>query len=143
MMGQSAPPLPLKTMNYRDPFCGTCFDLTAQTISVPMETTLATATQLLNSLQEERLDAAQELQNEISQLLASVLLWLRIAKSENRINDDPSIRNAETNLNDAIDRVRALHYRLSTNQGYPRSECLLHKCVNIIMFSVNYITRFS
>ncbi|MEO5681014.1 MAG: hypothetical protein ABIQ88_00170 [Chitinophagaceae bacterium] len=67
----------------------------------------------LHSCRQEREHAANELQNEVNQLLASVLLWIRFAKTENRLSEDQSVRNAENNLQEAIERVRALHYSLS------------------------------
>jgi len=67
----------------------------------------------LNVFRKEREALANELQNEVNQTLASVLLWIQHAKIDNNIMEDPSLRNAETNLKAAIDRLRALHYTLS------------------------------
>ena len=75
---------------------------------LPMETNLLTEIDQLNSLIRERQQVAYELQNEVNQLLASVLLWIRFAKTQNKLMDDASIMNAEKNLQDAINRVRAL-----------------------------------
>lgn len=68
--------------------------------------------QLAACLQERR-QLADELQNEINQTLASVLLWIQHSKKENNIPEDPSLSQAETNLKAAIDRLRCLHYKLS------------------------------
>jgi len=61
----------------------------------------------------ERRQLADELQNEVNQTLASVLLWIQHAKKENDIPQDASLNQAETNLKAAIDRLRSLHYMLS------------------------------
>ena len=61
----------------------------------------------------ERAQLAEELQNEVNQTLASVLLWIQHAKKENNIAGDASLNQAETNLKAAIDRLRLLHYMLS------------------------------
>ena len=58
-----------------------------------------------------RQHAANELQNEVNQILASALLWIRFAKTENNPIDS-SVRNAELGLQEAIERVRALHVSL-------------------------------
>ena len=60
-----------------------------------------------------RQQAANELQNEVNQILASALLWIRFAKNENKLTNDASVCNAEINLQEAIKRVRALHYSLA------------------------------
>ncbi len=80
-----------------------------------MEATLLSEFDLLTSFMEERQQVAEELQNEVNQLLASVLLWIRFAKTDNQLIDDASIKNAEKNLQEAINRVRALHYALADN----------------------------
>ena len=59
-----------------------------------------------------RQQAANELQEEVNQILASALLWIRFAKSENKLAADESVYNAEVNLQIAIERVRALHSTL-------------------------------
>jgi signal transduction histidine kinase len=63
----------------------------------------------------ERSVMANELQNEVNQTLASVLLWIQLARKENNILEDASLKQAEANLKDAIDRLRSLHYSLSTD----------------------------
>jgi len=62
---------------------------------------------------QERQQVADELQNEVNQTLASVLLWIQFAKKENNLMDDKSFAQAEINLKAAIDRVRSMHYSLS------------------------------
>ena len=59
-----------------------------------------------------RQQAANELQEEVNQILASALLWIRFAKSENKLTGDESVYNAEVNLQIAIERIRALHSTL-------------------------------
>ena len=66
----------------------------------------------LNSCLMGRQQAANELENEVNQILAAALLWIRFAKMENKLTGDPSVYQAETNLTEAIERVRALHYSL-------------------------------
>jgi len=61
----------------------------------------------------ERSQLADQLQNEVNQTLASVLLWIQHAKLDNNIVEDPSLKQAENNLKAAIDRLRALHYMLA------------------------------
>jgi len=61
----------------------------------------------------ERSQLADQLQNEVNQTLASVLLWIQHAKLENNIPGDASLSQAETNLKAAIDRLRTLHYMLT------------------------------
>ncbi|MES1221670.1 MAG: hypothetical protein ABUT20_39590 [Bacteroidota bacterium] len=68
----------------------------------------------LKACLQERSKMADELQNEVNQTLASVLLWIQFARKENNIMDDESLLRAEANLKDAIDRLRDLHYTLST-----------------------------
>jgi signal transduction histidine kinase len=83
--------------------------------SLPVFTTMekkSTIIQLKACLQERRV-LADELQNEVNQTLASVLLWIQNAKMENNIMDDKSLKQAEINLKEAIDRLRSLHYSLS------------------------------
>jgi hypothetical protein len=62
---------------------------------------------------QERSQLADQLQNEVNQTLASVLLWIQHAKLENNLMEDASLKQAETNLKAAIDRLRTLHYMLS------------------------------
>ena len=78
-----------------------------------METTLSKVTHQLNACLSGRQQAANELQNEINQILASALLWIRFAKTENRLTADKSVCNAELGLQEAIERVRTLHYALA------------------------------
>jgi hypothetical protein len=67
----------------------------------------------LNACLMARQQAANELQNEVNQILASALLWIRFAKIENKLTRDESVYNAEINLQEAIKKIRALHYSLS------------------------------
>jgi signal transduction histidine kinase len=78
-----------------------------------MKTKTSQIADQLNTCLTERQQAANELQNEINQILASALLWIRFAKMENKLTADESVRNAEINLKEAIERVRALHYSLA------------------------------
>ncbi len=70
---------------------------------------------LLEMLLKEREMVANELQNEINQSLASVLLWIQCAVKENELYGDPSLQQAETNLRETIERSRALHYSITKN----------------------------
>jgi signal transduction histidine kinase len=72
----------------------------------------STNDQLKACLQERR-NMAEELQNEVNQTLASVLLWIQYARMENNIMEDKSLKRAEANLKNAIDRLRDLHYSLT------------------------------
>jgi signal transduction histidine kinase len=78
-----------------------------------MKTKTSQIADQLNTCLTERQQAANELQNEINQILASALLWIRFAKMENKLTADESVHNAEINLKEAIERVRALHYSLA------------------------------
>ena len=62
---------------------------------------------------QERSQLADQLQNEVNQTLASVLLWIQHAKMDNNIMEDASLKQAEINLKAAIDRLRTLHYALA------------------------------
>ena len=81
-----------------------------------METSQSTTTDTLNTCHTERQQAAHELQNEVNQLLASVLLWIRFAKAENRLHTDLSFLHAEKNLQEAITRVTSIHYTLAKDE---------------------------
>jgi len=83
-----------------------------------METTLLKVTHQLNACLSGRQQAANELQNEINQILASALLWIRFAKTENQLSADQSVCNAELNLKEAIERIRALHYALMQEKDW-------------------------
>ena len=69
----------------------------------------------LNACLNERQQLADELQNEVNQTLASVLLWIQFAKIDNSLKQDKSLLLAETNLKEAINRLRKLHYALAKN----------------------------
>ncbi|MEO5595282.1 MAG: hypothetical protein ABIR15_04160 [Chitinophagaceae bacterium] len=75
--------------------------------------TISSTTEQLNNCLNVRQDAADQLQNEVNQILAAALLWIRFAKMENKLTAGESIYNAEINLKEAIERVRALHYFLT------------------------------
>jgi hypothetical protein len=60
-----------------------------------MEKSLNALSNQLKVCLKERCDLANELQNEVNQTLASVLLWIQHAKIDNNIMDDPSLKNAE------------------------------------------------
>ena len=83
-----------------------------------METTLLEVTHQLKACLSGRQQAADELQNEINQILASALLWIRFAKTENQLSADQSVCNAELNLKEAIERIRALHYALMQEKDW-------------------------
>jgi signal transduction histidine kinase len=78
-----------------------------------MEIDLTSVNDQLKACLQERRKMAEELQNEINQTLASVLLWIQYARMENNIMEDKSLKRAEANLKDAIDRLRDLHYSLT------------------------------
>jgi|GEM_PF-1014016 len=78
-----------------------------------METSTDKMIHQLNTCISDRQQAANELQNEVNQVLAAALLWIRFAKTENKLDEDPSVYNAERSLQEAIQRVRALHYTLA------------------------------
>jgi signal transduction histidine kinase len=80
-----------------------------------METNSTILNEQLKVCLQQRRSLAEELQNEINQTLASVLLWIQHAKMDNNIMDDRSLKQAETNLKEAIDRLRTLHYSLAKN----------------------------
>ena len=69
-----------------------------------METSLLKVTHQLNTCLSGREQAANELQNEINQILASALLWIRFAKTKNKLSTDQSVCNAELSLQEAIER---------------------------------------
>lgn len=56
---------------------------------------------------------AHELENEVNETLASVLLWMRHAKNT-KLQEDHSLGQAETNLKAAIVYVRNLRCSIST-----------------------------
>jgi signal transduction histidine kinase len=85
-----------------------------------MEKSLNALSNQLKVCLKERSELANELQNEVNQTLASVLLWIQHAKIDNNIMDDPSLKNAEANLKEAIDRLRALHYMLDKDLQFPQ-----------------------
>ena len=78
-----------------------------------MENNPITTAQQLKACLNERQQLADQLQNEVNQTLASVLLWIQFAKKDNDIREDKSLLQAEANLKEAIDRLRKLHYKLA------------------------------
>ena len=78
-----------------------------------MEINLPSTNEQLKACLQERRDMAEEIQNEVNQTLASVLLWIQLARMENNIMGDTSLNKAEDNLKAAIDRLRTLHYTLT------------------------------
>lgn len=73
---------------------------------------LETTEQLLR-MQAERLLVADTLQNDVGQILASVLLWIQYTKIENKLVENVSFAEAEKNLKVAIDKIRSIHYLLA------------------------------
>ena len=62
-----------------------------------------------------RFEVAHELENEVNETLASVLLWMQHASKENNLPASNSLAQAETNLKAAINHVRILHVSLRDN----------------------------
>jgi len=69
----------------------------------------------LNACLKDRQKVADEIQNEINQILASVLLWIQFTKKEHNLKEDKSFLQAEINLKEAIARLQTLHYFLVKN----------------------------
>ena len=67
----------------------------------------------LNACLAVRQQAANELQEEVNQILASALLWIRFAKTGDKELVEESVDNAAVNLQIAIERVRALYSTLT------------------------------
>jgi len=57
-------------------------------------------------------EVADILQNDVSQTLAAVLLWLQTAMSNKEIADNLHLQLAESNLKDSIKKLVRLHYAL-------------------------------
>jgi signal transduction histidine kinase len=110
-MGNTLPAAAIQKGDRQSFFSGMVFVFTSP--SETMETNSTITNEQLKACLEERRQLADELQNEVNQTLASVLLWIQNAKMENNIMDDKSLKQAEHNLKEAIDRLRALHYTLS------------------------------
>ena len=80
-----------------------------------METTLQQTA--LNSLLENGAKPDNEmvadiLQNDISQTLAAVLLWMQTAMDEEGLSSNRHLQLAETNLKSSIKQLVRLHYAL-------------------------------
>jgi hypothetical protein len=58
---------------------------------------------------------ADEIQNEVNQVLAAAQLLIGIAKTENQFTDNKALELAETHIKTAIDQLRALHYSFSNS----------------------------
>ena len=56
--------------------------------------------------------AADILQNDISQTLSAVLLWLQTAMREDALSDNQCLQLAETHLTGAIKQLVQLHYAM-------------------------------
>ena len=69
-------------------------------------------TEQLNDCIKERLVLANELQNEVNQLLTAAQLWITISMKENNLSEDKALHFAETHLKSAIDHLRSLHYSI-------------------------------
>ncbi len=81
-----------------------------------METTLQQTA--LNNLLESGLKPDNEmvadiLQNDISQTLAAVLLWMQTAIDEEGLSANRHMQMAETNLKSSIKQLVRLHYTLA------------------------------
>lgn len=57
-------------------------------------------------------EAADILQNDISQTLAAVLLWMQTAMQEDALAENQHLQLAETNLKSSIKKLVRLHYSL-------------------------------
>ena len=60
----------------------------------------------------DREAAADMLQNDISQTLAAVLLWLQSAMEDEQLAGNLQLQLAETNLRSSIKQLVRLHYAL-------------------------------
>jgi len=80
-----------------------------------MEETLLHITRdilLLENPVMEKEEAADLLQNDISQTLAAVLLWLQSAMEDEELAGNQRLQFAETNLKSSIKKLVRLHYAL-------------------------------
>jgi signal transduction histidine kinase len=76
---------------------------------------------------QERMFVADELQNEVNQVLASAQLWISVAMKENNMQENKALALAESHLKTAIDQLRQLHYTIAS----PVEEETENACVNI------------
>ena len=60
----------------------------------------------------EKEEVADMLQNDISQTLAAVLLWLQTAVDEEQLSANLHLQLAESNLKSSIKKLVRLHYAL-------------------------------
>jgi len=80
-----------------------------------MEETLLQITEdilLLENPVVEKEEAADLVQNDISQTLAAVLLWLQSAMEDEELAGNQHLQLAETNLKSSIKKLVRLHYSL-------------------------------
>ena len=80
-----------------------------------MEETLQQITEdilLLENPVVEKEEAADLLQNDISQTLAAVLLWLQTAMESEALAGNQLLELAETNLKSSVKKLVRLHYSL-------------------------------
>ncbi len=75
--------------------------------------TKSTKNKELNAFLEERQQVAYVLQNDLNQILASVLLCIQYTGIEAPLNENKLFRQAESNLKIAIGKISTLHYSLS------------------------------
>jgi hypothetical protein len=78
-----------------------------------MKTKSTTTDKELNAFLEERQQIAWVLQNDLNQILASVLLCIQFTGKETPLNENKLFSQAESNLKIAIGKVSTLHYSLS------------------------------
>ncbi|MBA4168659.1 MAG: hypothetical protein H0X41_14130 [Chitinophagaceae bacterium] len=60
--------------------------------------------------------AADMLQNDISQTLAAVLLWLQTAMTEEQLATNLHLQLAESHLKSSVKKLVGLHYSLLTTK---------------------------
>ncbi len=73
----------------------------------PANHLLQHCTQLLN-----KAEAADILQNDVSQTLAAVLLWVQSAMENEALANNQQLQLAETHLKESIKKLVRLHYDL-------------------------------
>jgi len=80
---------------------------------INMKTNSVVITNQLNACLKEREQVADLLQNDINQMLASVLLGVQFTKVETMMAGDKFFMQAESNLKIVIEKLNILHYSLS------------------------------
>jgi hypothetical protein len=78
-----------------------------------MKTNPVVITNQLNACLKEREQVADLLQNDVNQMLASVLLGVQFTKVETLMAGDKFFMQAESNLETVIEKLNILHYSLS------------------------------